>query len=258
MSPARYAVLGRPIAHSLSPVLHRAAFRAEGREAVYDALDVGTDELAGALTDPALVGVNLTAPLKEKALEHCAALTDQARRAGAVNTIAFSQGRATGHNTDGEGLATFLERHGIALHGARVVFLGGGGSVRGIAPSFLDRGVASMTALVRAERAPIASVRMTQDPRALDDATLVIRALPAAAGPLHAAQVPVGAVAVDLGYHPATTPWLAAVRARGVRAANGLGMLIEQALLAQEFWHGTTPPRSALEEAVGWSDPFTA
>jgi shikimate dehydrogenase len=74
--------------------------------------------------------------------------------------------------------------------------------------------------------------------------------------PAPAEWVPQAATAVDLRYHPAATPWLLAVRARGVRAANGLGMLIEQALLAQEFWHDTTPPRTALEEAVEWSDPF--
>ena len=65
------------------------------------------------------------------------------------------------------------------------------------------------------------------------------------------------AVAVDLLYHPAETPWLRALRARGVRAANGLGLLVEQARLAQRCWFGEAPPRRALEEALAWPDPFS-
>jgi shikimate dehydrogenase len=147
------------------------------------------------------------------------------------------------------------------------VFLGAGGAVRGIAPVLVQHGVEGIVAVVRGPRAGIAGLRLVHGEaaarEALARATLVVQATPlgASAGeplPVPAEWVPQAATAVDLRYHPATTPWLAAVRARGVRAANGLGMLIEQALLAQEFWHGTTPPRTALEEAVAWSDPFTA
>ena len=258
---ALYAVLGHPIQHSLSPRLHAAAFRAEKRDAVYEAHDCDLADLPHVLPEleaRGVVGVNLTAPLKVEALSCCTSLTGEATLAQAINTIRYDGLGSRGHNTDGEGLAVFLERHGVDLMGARVVFIGRGGSVRGIVPVFHRRGVATMTAIVRSERGPIDGVRLVKDTSALADATLVIRAWPASAGPLFADEVPPEAVAIDLGYHPAITPWVAAVRARGVKAANGLGMLIEQALLAQEFWHGTMPPRSALEEAVGWSDPFTA
>jgi shikimate dehydrogenase len=262
-----YAVLGRPIAHSLSPALHNAAFRAEARNAVYVACEVGEEQLAGALTGLAALGaagVNLTAPLKERALTCGLALTDEARAAGAVNTVRLD-GTPIGHNTDGEGLARFLERHGVTLAGARVVFLGAGGAVRGIAPVLDRRGVESIAAVVRHARPAIPGVEFAHEPfairAALARATLVVQATPLGASaddplPAPAEWVPQAATAVDLRYHPAATPWLLAVRARGVRAANGLGMLIEQALLAQEFWHDTTPPRTALEEAVEWSDPF--
>jgi shikimate dehydrogenase len=238
-----------------------AAFRAEKRDALYEAFDCDLEKLPKLLPElesGRLRGINLTAPLKEEALKCCTSLTAEAALARAVNTIRYDALGSHGHNTDGTGLAIFLERHGFALAGARVVFLGAGGSVRGIASAFQNRSVATMTALARSDRAPIDGVRFVRDASSFADATLVIRALPASAGPLFADEVPPEAVAIDLGYHPAVTPWLAAVRARGVKAANGLGMLIEQALLAQEFWHGTMPPRSALEEAVEWSDPFQA
>ena len=264
-----YAVLGRPIAHSLSPALHNAAFRAEGRNAIYVACDVGEDELVDALNGLRVLGAagaNLTAPLKERALDAGLALTAEARAAGAVNTVRFGD-EPVGHNTDGEGLARFLERHDVRLKGARVVFLGAGGAVRGIAPVLLGRGVESMAAVVRHPRHAIPGVEFGHEPyairAALENATLVVQATPLGGAegdplPAPAEWVPESATAVDLRYHPAATPWLLALRARGVRAANGLGMLIEQALLAQEFWHQTTPPRTALEEAVEWSDPFQA
>jgi shikimate dehydrogenase len=264
-----YAVLGRPISHSLSPTLHNAAFRAERRNAVYVACDVGEDELLEALSGLRALGaagVNLTAPLKERALAAGLTLTDEARAAGAVNTVRLDGGMV-GHNTDGEGLARFLARQGVTLQGARVVFLGAGGAVRGIAPVLARRGVESIAAVVRHARPAIPGVEFAHEAyairAALSRATLIVQATPLGGRPddplpAPAEWVPQAATAVDLRYHPAATPWLLALRARGVRAANGLGMLIEQALLAQEFWHGTTPPRTALEEAVEWSDPFTA
>lgn len=267
---ALYAVLGRPIAHSLSPALHQAAFRTEGRNAAYIACDVGEDELGSALDGLralGAIGVNLTAPLKTRAAASGAQLTDEARRAGAVNTLRFDGAKGVGHNTDGLGLARFLERSNVPLAGARVVFLGGGGAVRGLVPVFEDLGAASLVAVVREIGRPLPGVKIVTDASearsSLGEATLVIQATPLGAHandpmPAPPEWVSAGAVAVDLGYHPAATPWLLAVRARGIKGANGLGMLIEQALLSQEFWHGTTPPRTALEEAVSWSDPFMA
>jgi shikimate dehydrogenase len=266
---ALYAVLGRPIAHSLSPALHAAAFRAEGRNATYVACDVGEVELEGAMSGLRALGAkgaNLTAPLKQRAAESGIALTAEARRAGAVNTLRFDASGTVGHNTDGAGLAVFLARHEVPLQGARVVFVGGGGAVRGLVPVFADGGASSLAAIVRGSTGALPEgvrrIAAGEEARAaLADATLVIQATPLGAGAVDPMPAPpewlaARAVAVELGYHPAVTPWLGAVRARGIRAANGLGMLIEQALLSQEFWHGTTPPRSALEEAVGWSDPF--
>ena len=268
---ALYAVLGTPIAHSLSPALHNAAFRAEKRNAVYVACDVGEAGLAEALRGLFVLGAkgaNLTAPLKTRALALADEVSPLARRAGAINTLKFEGGRVIGHNTDGEGFVRFVQRAGVPLEGAHVAFLGAGGAVRGLAVSLRTAKVASMTAVVRwrATRMPIEGVEFAQDPAtaeaAVRAATIVVQATPLGAKESDALPAPAewlggSAVAIDLRYDPAATPWLTAVRARGVRGANGLGMLIEQALLSQELWHRTMPPRSALEEAVAWSDPFS-
>ncbi len=267
---ALYAVLGRPIAHSLSPALHNAAFRAERRNALYVACDVGEAELPEAVRGLRALGArgaNLTAPLKSAALALADELSPEAQRAGVVNTLRFDDGRITGHNTDGPGFLEFLRRAGVAFEGARVVFVGGGGAVRGLAAALREAGAASLTAIVRdpTSTRPIDGVTLAPDAHAAEaamrEAALVIQATPLGADPADAMPapadwVPLQAVAVELRYDPAATPWLSAVRARGVRGANGLGLLVEQALLAQQFWHGTMPPRSALEEAVAWSDPF--
>jgi shikimate dehydrogenase len=263
---ALYAVLGRPIAHSLSPRLHQAAFAAEGRNAAYVACDVGADEFLAAvdgLRALGAAGVNLTSPLKFLPYERDWAKTDEVRRSYAANTLAFRPEGIVAHNTDGLGFANFLERAGVAIAGARVVFLGAGGATYGIAPILKDRGADRIHAVINpSARREIPELELVFDDDGgvrdlLAAATIVVRARSGeedSAVPLD--WIPRSAVAVDLRYHPATPPWLAAVRARGVRAANGLGMLIEQALLSQQFWHGTLPPRTALEEAVAWSDPF--
>jgi shikimate dehydrogenase len=272
---ALYAVLGRPIAHSLSPRLHEAAFAAERRNAVYVACDVGEDELPAALKGLAALGAlgaNLTAPLKARACALVAERTPTAQYAGAVNTLRFEDGRATGHNTDGLGFVAFLARAGVVVAGARVAIVGGGGVVLGLVGPLAAAGAARLTCLVRnpARTPPDAPAAHELARVALDgpaaraavaDASIVVQATPLGGStgdplPCPAEWVDRQAVAVDLRYHPAATPWLLALRARGVRSANGLGLLVEQALLSQEYWHGSLPPRSALEEAVGCTDPF--
>jgi len=273
----RYAVLGAPIGHSLSPRLHAAGFRALGREATYEAIETTTDTfestLARLIAD-GYAGVNLTSPLKTLALAAADEATPAARAAGAANTLAFTQGRVHAENTDGAGFVRALAHEGVAVRGRRVAFVGGGGAVRGLVPALLAAGAGPIAVCVR-EPTRVREVYRPHAPRGVEvvqlgpvtaerpigAAGLVVQGTPLGLRegdplPCPPHWVAPGAVAVDLLYHPAVTPWLAALRRRGVRAANGLGMLLEQARLAQQFWFGALPPRSALEEAVSWSDPF--
>ncbi len=273
---ARFAVLGSPIGHSLSPALHRAAFAATGRDATYERIEVGADQLPAVLAElvrAGFAGVNLTSPLKAPGLGLADEASPAARAAGAVNTLAFVAGRIAAENTDGAGFVTFLARAGIEVRGQAIAFLGGGGATAGLVPALRAAGagaitVATRTPLLTSARHPslagagVALVPATDAEGAVAGASIVVQATPlglVADDPLPCPPgwVAPGAVAVDLLYHPAVTPWLHALRGRGVRAANGLGLLVEQALLAQEFWFAETPPRRALEEAVAWDDPFS-
>ncbi len=274
-----FAVLGHPIGHSLSPVIHTAAFRARGIDAVYEAIEVPAPEFMAALErlmERGVRGANLTAPLKHLGLFCADDQTDEAMDSGAANTLRFEDDRLIAHNTDGIGFVRFLERSGARPLGLKVVFLGAGGAAAGLTDALLKAGVEAITAIARdPEQASATLARATSDPvwfvewnsgdavRAVAAADLVIQATPLGLGAEDALPCPpewVGedALAVDLLYHPAESPWLRALRARGVRAANGIGLLVEQALFAQAFWFGDEPPREALEEALPWKDPFSA
>lgn len=278
---ARYAVLGSPIAHSLSPALHRAAFAASGRDATYEALEVTTADLSRRLSELAgegYAGVNLTAPLKAEGLRLADEATPAAEGAGAANTLAFDAGRIRAHNTDGQGFLAFLDHAGVDPRGGAIAFLGGGGAVAGLVAALHDAGAGPITVVARSPertRAAFAPFRRggvrvlgraapagSPGAQAVAEARLVVQGTPLGAGqgdplPCPPGWVAPAAVAVDLLYHPLATPWIVALRARGVRAANGLGLLIEQARLAQEYWFGERPPRRALEEAVAWNGPFS-
>jgi shikimate dehydrogenase len=272
----RFALFGRSIAHSLSPALHLAAFRARGVDATYELIDIGASEFMKRMNrfpELGLRGASVTAPYKRMAYELIHDLTEEASESLSVNTIRFDGEWPAGHNTDGIGFARFLERAGFSTEDRVVTFLGAGGAARGLAQvlrrsgarlSFVARDPDDLFVLDPDGRKGVSLLPWGSEEarRAILYADLVVQATPLgqrADDPLPCPPDWVGqdALAVDLLYHPAESPWLSALRARGVRAANGIGLLVEQALFAQEFWFGEEPPRSALEEAVPWSDPFS-
>ncbi len=265
-----YGVIGDPVRHSLSPVLHNAAFAALGIDAVYVALPVARGEAAGAIGAMRALGIsglNVTMPHKDAAAAACDELTDDAARLGVVNTIArLPGGRLLGDSTDGEGLLRSLADAGVAVDGRRVVLVGAGGAARAVALAIGRRGV-ELTVLARraaaaesvASLAPGGRSSLLGEPaatKACSAADVVINATPVG---MHddADGLPVppdglgpGTVAVDLVYHPAETAWLAAARLRGNPTLNGLGMLLHQAALAFERWTGRVAPVQAMRCAV--------
>jgi shikimate dehydrogenase len=272
-------VIGHPVAHSLSPALHNAAFAAAGLDWVYVALDVEPGAVADAFAGVralGIAGLSVTMPHKEAAAAAADELTDDARRLGAVNCVVNRRGALVGHNTDGPGLLAALDAEvGYAPHGARCVVLGAGGAARAV-----------VLALARADAAEVAVVNRTPDRAAaaaalagdrgvvvapaaagarLAAADLVVNATPVGMGEPAAADVPFdldhlrpGQVVADLVYRPLVTPLVAGARDRGVTAVNGLGMLVHQAALAFELWTGVDAPLDVMtgvvEAAVGAAD----
>ena len=255
----RYAVIGHPAAHSLSPQIHAAFARQAGIAMEYVAIDAADFESAlQAFVADGGVGANVTLPYKQRAASICSVLSPRAARVGAVNTLLRHGHAWHGDNTDGPGLVRDLTgRHRLDLRERRVLLLGAGGGARGVAPDLLDAGIGDLFIVNRTpERADALADALGEPdrvhPRYFDDLAslgefdLIVNATSAAregvfpalpmalAGPRSAA--------VDLNYGEAAIPFLSWARAAGCREAfDGLGMLVEQAAASFELWHGVRP-----------------
>ena len=246
MSP-RFAVFGHPVAHSLSPRIHAEFGRQLGIALHYEAIDCEPWQLASALAqfaDGGGIGANLTLPHKQAGLALCARTSERARAAGAVNTLRREGEGWFGDNTDGEGLVRDLTaRQGLDLRGRRVLLLGAGGAAHGVAPALLDAGVAELFIVNRhAERADALADALAQPGRGgVDDQ------LEGAGVLLPFSLAASRSAAVDLSYGEAAIGFLAWARGAGcLQAIDGLGMLVEQAALAFELWHGQRPDTDAV------------
>lgn len=272
---AHYALFGHPVAHSLSPRIHKAFARQLGVDMDYRAVDVDATGLAQALSDFAAQGgkgANITLPHKEAVVAVCAQLSERARRAGAVNTLTRKGGHWHGDNTDGIGLIHHLtERLRLDLRGRRVLLLGAGGAARGVAPALLDAGIDELFIVNRSpEKADALADRLGEpgrvhsrywnDLRNLGVFDMVVNATSAGRSD-GALQIPFALVtprssAVDLSYGDAAIGFLAWARtAKCHEAVDGLGMLIEQAAESFAIWHGQRPDTDELYEELGENSP---
>lgn len=257
----RCAVIGRPVSHSLSPVLHRAAYRAVGLDWTYDPVEVGSGDLAEFLDglDETWRGLSLTMPLKRTAVPLLDELTERARQALAANTVILEGGRRIGHNTDIPGAARAItERHTGPLDSA--IILGGGATASSTLLALADLGCRHVTLVVRDSRRametveaagrhpapPEVEVRMfgpatgpatgpTTGPTTgttLGAADIVVSTIPAEAQipdiVALAADVP---VVFDVVYHPWPTPLASYAIREGRTLIAGLDLLVHQAVL---------------------------
>ena len=266
---ARYAVIGHPVSHSLSPRIHGEFARQTGVSMDYRAIDA--EDFDGALqafAEAGGVGANVTLPYKQRAAALCSGLSDRAQRAGAVNTLMRVDSNETGcywhgDNTDGAGLVRDLTgRNSLDLRGRRTLLLGAGGGARGVAPDLLDAGIADLYIVNRTpERADALAdalgepgrvhPRYVEDVASLGEFDLIINATSAArsgAFPvLPMSLVGRRTTVVDLSYGEAAIPFLAWARAAGCHdAIDGLGMLVEQAGESFALWHGVRPETDAI------------
>jgi shikimate dehydrogenase len=265
-------VIGDPVAHSLSPAIHNAAFAATGLDWIYVAFAVPRGRAADALRGVRaldLAGLNVTMPHKEDVARACDELTEHARVLRSVNTVSrLSDGRLLGESTDGEGLVRALHADGVELAGAGVLLVGAGGAARAVALGLVHLGGAQVS--VWARRPEAAAAVASLDAReirvvaaadlaaAVARADIVVHATPVGMQgelpPIPTGGLHEGQVVVDLIYHPAQTPLLAAATAAGARAINGLGMLVHQAALAFERWTGVAAPVDVMRAAVEMAD----
>jgi shikimate dehydrogenase len=257
-------VIGSPIRHSLSPVLHNAAFRALDLDWAFLAFEVTAGDGAAAVHGARALGIeglSVTMPHKADVIPALDKLSPTAEKLGAVNTITRQGGALLGLSTDGPGFLDALRLdEGFDPAGRRCVVFGAGGAARAVVLALAEAGAAQVTVVNRtAERAREAVAvagAVGRVGRAADagDADLVVNATSIGMGdgvaPLDPALLGPGQLVVDLVYHPAVTPLVAAARDRGATAVNGLGMLIHQAAHAFRHWTGQEPPLPAMSAAA--------
>lgn len=250
-------VLGWPVSHSRSPLLHNFWLKRLGIDGAYIPLPVPPAKFATAihgLRAAGLRGANVTIPHKEAAFAVCTRVDDTARRAGAVNTLAFTDTEIEGSNTDGAGFIANLLAHGINPAAGPALLLGAGGAARAIAASLLDAGISVSICNRSSERAAALGAALPgthiiawqHRADALAGHALLVNTTAAGtqgASPLDLSleRAPAALAVADIVYVPLQTSLLADAAARGMRTVGGLGMLLHQAVPGFAAWFGVTP-----------------
>lgn len=245
----RLCVIGDPVGHSLSPLLHRRMLALSGIEGDYQAVTVTRETLPDFMAAGRAGewdGCNVTMPLKQEVIRYLDELSPAAAACGAVNTVCFRRGRAVGYNTDAPGIRAGLLAHGADPRSGQVLIIGNGGAAR--AARFTLGNCRLLTAARHGGDIPLDRL-----PQAARGSLVVINATPlgmegfppfASLSFLEA--LPPGAAVFDLVYHPRQTALLAAARDRGLTAIGGMELLVQQAILAFSRFTGTDLDREAV------------
>lgn len=266
----RFAVLGHPINHSFSPVMHTASFRSIGFDGEYTRLDVPPEMLGDALralSAEGFSGVNLTIPHKQLALPMMDALTPEAQRLGAVNTVRFEEGgKLSGHNTDGPGfLAAAKATLGLDPAGRRVAVVGCGGAGRAVAITLAHAGAQVGLIDIDRDRAEALADEIRASGRdaavigreRIREADLIAQCSPSGLAifpepAVRAEEMRPGQALYDIVIPPGdpVTPTMKEARTLGIPCANGARMLVEQGALSFTYWTGLEADRAAMLRAV--------
>ena len=276
------ALLGHPVAHSISPAFQQAALDALGVEARYEAWDTPPEDVPAALDrlrDPAMLGANVTVPHKLDALRLADSADAVARRIGAANTLVRREdGVLHATNTDVAGVQRALADASVALEDIEVVLIGAGGAARAVVAALRNGGARSLTVANRTPERAEALHEVAEEGAAppldlrvcpldtapgplraaLERAALVIHSTSLgmrhgpdeAATPLPADCFSPGQAAFDLVYTPERTPFLHAAGAAGARPIGELGKLVHQGAESFRLWTGLEPPLEVMFEAA--------
>jgi shikimate dehydrogenase len=264
-----FAVFGDPVEHSLSPVMHNAAYKVLGMDCEYHKFRVTLDDLEAAIMGAKAMGfggLNLTIPLKENALKIVEPDT-MARAIGAVNTIEFSDDHIIGHNTDGIGAVKALVSSGMDIPGSSVLILGAGGAARAVAYQLAKDGAR----VTIANRTPGRAQELAENVRSVGDANgtgleelpeltynadIIINTTSVGMHPdteqtlVTVDMMHTGQVIFDIVYSPLKTRLLREAKKAGTITIDGIRMLVLQGAESFRIWTGIEPPVGVMEQAV--------
>lgn len=256
----RLGVVGSPIEHSLSPVLHEAGLKLAGQEGTSARVEL---DLAGASTLAALMrsdfdALSVTSPLKRAAFELCEEVSDVASRTESVNSLLVRDGNIVGASTDGEGFLNALSAtFGGEVENSHVVVLGAGGAASAIVDALVHHGVSSVVVHGRNEAKVEALANRSKNVFASSlvyrPVDLVVNTIPSRSRNAEAAVlqgVHHETIAVDITYEPILSSWRQLYESAGCRTMNGLAMLAYQAALQMNWWWETSIDGAALLEVL--------
>lgn len=264
---SRFALLGNPIAHSLSPRMHQAAYDALGLPHTYEAIATTEAELPQRIDElrrGQFGGLNITLPFKRKALELADDVDEVAAQAGAANTLVLRRNRVVAFDTDVTAIAERIAQFFGAPPRDRALVIGAGGGARAAIAALVGLGMREVA--VRARSFPDDfPTNVKREPFAADEALdkktiIIVQATSAGmtggdpgdeiAKVVAWSVVPQNACAIDMIYSPPETPFVLAAKERRIRCESGLEMLVSQGALALELWTGLTAPRDAMRAAI--------
>jgi len=249
------AIIGDPVAQSLSPAMHNAVFRQRKLDWEYVAMEVREDalnEVLRTLGDKGIKALSVTMPHKEAVFEMLNSASnvlgnvdDSAKWARSVNTISVTDGQLIGSNTDGDGCCNAIEQAGVVVAGSRAVVIGAGGTARAIVATLARRGASDIAVINRTESraqdvitsATVARVGNVGD---IANANILINATSVGMGtqetPVEAGLLHSSLVVLDAVYHPLETTLLRDAKLAGAKTVDGLWMLVHQGALQQLAW----------------------
>ena len=254
-------VIGDPVAHSLSPSLHNAAYEAAGINWTYVAFHVRRGQAAqavDAMRNLGIRGLSVTMPHKEAVVDAADIVTPAVRALGAANCLELdSDGRVVAHNTDGDGFVNSYERHGDSIAGKSVAVIGAGGAARSVIEACGRASAASVMVINRSRDRADSAAALAGDagcvvePAGAGKADIIVNATPVGMAespgmPLDPELLSSTQTAIDLIYYPLETPWLNACARRGLNTESGLMMLLHQAAIQFTLWTGAEAPIEAM------------
>jgi shikimate dehydrogenase len=275
-----FGLFAHPVHHSLSPIMHNAAFAELGLAHYYQAFDILPEQLETAIQGIRalkIMGVNVSIPHKEHVIPHLDEIDDEALVIGAVNTIVQdSDGRLKGYNTDGAGyVQSLLAETGISLPHSQGLILGAGGAAKGIAVYLLKHGCNQLTVTNRTRgkatdlalqleryiqqqglHGSVNAIDWSEASQESFNYQLIVNTTPIGMWP-HSAQTPISleginknTIVSDIVYNPLTTQFLMEAAQQGAITHQGLGMFIYQGALAFQYFTGKQAPVNRMREVV--------
>lgn len=261
-------IIGHPVAHSLSPLMHNRAASLLGLDYVYSAFDVAPQNLKSALTGMRSLGVaglNVTVPYKEKVIPFLDSFDEEAALIGAVNTITLKNGKLIGSNTDGAGFIRSLKQKGFRPRGKSAAIIGAGGSARAIGVALCRAGVSKLTVINRSATrgrrlartlsklgdVSFAASNKSFAAAAAEEADIIVQTTPCGmkisdALPLSGIGFHKGQWVYDIIYSPIETRFLKKARLKGAKTLNGLSMLVYQGSESFKIWTGRSFPEDKI------------